>query len=139
MIVAMKRALVISCSAAVFASAPAAHAGLPPVGLLLGDASKATLAAVPKMTFAGTPGTPTTKCSRVSWMAARCVWTVGVTPNGAGRYTKCTGTLSVVRKQLKGYPLTVTRVAGTKVNCSNATPAARPASTTLPLQRTKPR
>ena len=122
MIVAMKRALITACTAALFAAAPAALAGLPPVGLLLGDASKATLAAVPKMTFAGTPGTPTARCSRVSWMAARCNWTVGVTPAPGGRYTDCSGTLSIVRKQLKGYPLTVTRVAGTKVKCTIVAP-----------------
>jgi hypothetical protein len=92
-------------------------AGVKPVGLLLGDAKTAAIAAVRQMSFVGSPGTPTSSCTRASWMAARCAWSVNVTAETGDRFQTCSGTLSVVRQQVKGYPLTVNRVGGTKVKC----------------------
>lgn len=99
---------------------PAASASVKPVGLLLGDASSAAVTAVHQMTFNGSPGTATATCTSVSWMAARCSWSVGVTSESGDRYSRCSGKLSIVRKQVKGYPLTATRVAHTAVTCVNA-------------------
>jgi len=112
----VKRLLPIVCIVAL-ASASGAAAKVAPRGLLLEDAKKASNAAVVQMAFNGSPGTPSSRCKKASWMAARCTWSVTVTAETGDRFSKCSGTLSIVRRQVSGYPITATRVAGTRVTC----------------------
>ena len=112
----MNRTLTLALAVAVLAPSTAS-ASVKPIGLLLGDATAKSVSAVAAMIFVGNPGKPTVTCTRASWMAARCAWSVGVASPVDDTYSNCSGTLSIVRKQVKGYPLTATKVAGTKVKC----------------------
>ena len=106
--------------------APAATvAGVYPNGLTVGQANNAAAAAVKTLTLpqAGTKGVATPGCASVTWMAARCMWSVVVTTTD-NKASSCTGTLSIVKRQVKGYPITATKVSGTKVKCTTpVTPA----------------
>lgn len=88
-----------------------------PVGLLLKDAVAASNAfSLTQKVSGALTGAASSTCKSVSWMAARCTWSQRVTlANGTPQL--CTGTDSVVRQQVKGYPLKVTRVSGTKISC----------------------
>jgi hypothetical protein len=90
-----------------------------PTGLNLTEAAKATVNAVSTMALpqAGTVGVAVPSCAAVSWMAARCTWSVAVT-TGAGKLSTCTGTLSIVKRQVVGYPITATRVARSRLSCT---------------------
>ena len=93
-----------------------------PVGLTLKDAQVAAIAFASTQSVPGVRvGTASATCKTVSWMAARCGWTQVITPRVAGQANSCSGTVSVVRQQVKGYPLKMTRVAGTKVTCRKVT------------------
>ncbi len=99
-------------------AAGTASAKVYPVGLTLKDARVAAVGFAASQTVPGTAsGAATSTCSTVSWMAARCVWTEAITPTASGGANSCSGTVSVVRQQVKGYPLKLTKVAGTKVVC----------------------
>ena len=96
-----------------------------PNGLSLGEAERAATAAVAAMTLpqVGSHGVAAPGCIGVSWMAARCMWSVVVTTQ-ANKVSTCTGTLSIVKRQVKGYPITATQVARTKVKCTTPTTQA---------------
>ena len=98
----------------------AATAKVSPRGLNQSEAVAATLAAVRAMPVNGSPGLPAATCTRANWMAFRCTWSRGVTAEAGDRYQICRGSLTVVRQQVKGYPITATRSSGTKVTCANA-------------------
>lgn len=118
----MARKIFTMALLAVCFSSGSASAKVYPVGLTLKDAGAAAVKFAATQPVPGTPTTPATvSCKTVSWMAARCVWVETITPSVASGANSCTGTVSVVRQQVKGFPLKLTRVAGTKIVCHKVT------------------
>ena len=106
----------------ILAASGPASAKVYPVGLTLKDARVAAVGFASSQPVPGTAlAAATSTCSTVSWMAARCVWTEVITPTVSGGVNSCSGTVSVVRQQVKGYPLKLTKVSGTKVVCRKVT------------------
>lgn len=114
------RAMGTITAVTLLASTGIAGASVPPKGLNQTEAVAATIAAVRAMAVNGSPGAPSATCTRANWMAFRCSWSRGVTAESGDRYQVCKGKLTVVRKQVKGYPLAVTRTVGTSVTCANS-------------------